>query len=302
METNSRASLHPELLSTRRRVRHLASAGKAPRDGSAGDLRIGRDQRRLAAIVSADVVHYSLLMGRDDSATLAGLKAHRRELIDPKVGEYSGRIVKTTGDGLLLEFASVVDSMRCALDVQRGMAERNVVVPSDRRIEFRIGINAGEIIVENGDVFGDCVNVAARLQELAEPGGICVSSRVYEDACGKLDATFEDAGERQLKNIARPVRIYRMLCGTRPDGTDPRLTAIQPLAPGNGHLPGVLSFETIRGDFTPPYFTDGMAEEIIKALSRIRSLFVVARNRALRTKRTVGVRSTPIDPPMQQAQ
>ena len=140
-----------------------------------------RDQRRLAAIVSADVVGYSLLMGRDDSATLAGLKAHRRELIDPKIAEHGGRIVKTTGDGLLLEFLSVVDAVRCAVDVQRGMAERNAGVPPDQRIDFRFGINVGEIIVEDGDIFGDGVNVAARLQELAEPGGICVSGRVHED-------------------------------------------------------------------------------------------------------------------------
>src|ERR1700724_120158 len=161
-----------------------------------------RDQRRLAAIVSADVVGYSLLMGRDDSAPLAGLKAHRRELIDPKIAEYGGRIVKTTGDGLLLEFPSVVDAVRCAVDVQRGMAERNASVPPEGRIDFRVGINVGEIIIENDDIFGDGVNVAARLQELAEPGGICVSGRVNEDAHGKLNATFEDAGKQQLKNTA----------------------------------------------------------------------------------------------------
>src|SRR5437660_12053674 len=167
-----------------------------------------RDQRRLAAIVSADVAGYSRLMGRDDSATLAGLKTHRRELIDPKIAEYGGRMVKTTGDGLLLEFPSVVDAVRCAVDVQRGMAERNAGVSLDQRIDFRIGINVGEVIIENGDIFGDGVNVAARLQELAEPGGICVSGRVHEDTQGKLDVTFEDAAEKQLKNIARPVRIH----------------------------------------------------------------------------------------------
>ena len=153
-----------------------------------------RDHRRLAAIVSADVVGYSLLMGRDESATLSALKAHRRELIDPKIAEYDGRIVKTTGDGLLLEFASVVDAVRCAVDVQRGMAERNAGVATDKRIEFRIGINVGDIIIDDGDIFGDGVNVAARLETLAEPGGICVSRAVRDQVVDKLGFAFEDLG------------------------------------------------------------------------------------------------------------
>src|SRR5215471_466520 len=161
-----------------------------------------RDHRRLAAIVSADVVGYSRLMGRDDSDTLARLKAHRRDLIDPKIAEYGGRIVKTTGYGLLLEFPSVVDAVCCAVDMQRGIVERNAGLTADQRMEFRIGIDVGDIIIEGDDIYGDGVNVAARLQELAEPGGICVSGRVYEDVHGKLTATFEDAGEQQLKNIA----------------------------------------------------------------------------------------------------
>src|SRR5881396_396349 len=167
-----------------------------------------RDLRRLAAIVSADVVGYSLLMGRDDSATLAGLKAHRQELIDPKIAEYGGRIVKTTGDGLLLEFPSVVDAVRCAVDVQRGMAERNVEVPPEQRIEFRIGINVGDIIIDDG------VNVAARLQTLAEPGGICVSRVVRDQVLEKLSFTFEDLGPQDVKNIARPVEVYRVDLGS----------------------------------------------------------------------------------------
>jgi len=170
--------------------------------------------RRLAAIVSADVVGYSLLMGRDDSATLAGLKAHRRELIDPKIAEYNGRIVKTTGDGLLLEFASVVDAVRCAVDVQRGMAERNADVPADQRIELRIGINVGDIIIDGDDIFGDGVNVAARLQTLADPGGICVSKMVRDQVLDKLSFAFEDLGAQEVKNIARPVEIYRMDLGS----------------------------------------------------------------------------------------
>jgi adenylate cyclase len=173
-----------------------------------------RDHRRLAAIVSADVVGYSLLMGRDDSATLAGLKAHRRELIDPKIDEYGGRIVKTTGDGLLLEFPSVVDAVRCAVDVQRGMAERNAGVPPEQRIDLRIGINVGDIIIDGGDIFGDGVNVAARLQTLAEPGGICVSRVVRDQVLDKLSFAFEDLGSQQVKNIARPVDAYRVDLGS----------------------------------------------------------------------------------------
>ena len=173
-----------------------------------------RDHRRLAAIVSADVVGYSLLMGRDDSGTLAALKAHRQEVIDPKIAEYGGRIVKTTGDGLLLEFPSVVDAVRCAVDVQRGMAERNAGVPPEQRIEFRVGINVGDIIIDGDDIYGDGVNVAARLQTLAEPGGICVSKVVRDQVLDKLSFTFEDLGAQEVKNIARPVEVYRVDLGT----------------------------------------------------------------------------------------
>ncbi|MDQ6621201.1 MAG: tetratricopeptide repeat protein [Pseudomonadota bacterium] len=171
---------------------------------------MARDQRRLAAIISADVVGYSLLMGRDDSATLAEMKAQRRELIDPKIAEYGGRIVKTTGDGLLLEFPSVVDALRCAVDVQRGIAERNVSVPPQQRIEWRIGVNVGDIIIDDDDIFGDGVNVAARLQTLAEPGGICVSRVVRDQVLDKLSFAFHDLGPQQVKNISRPVEVFRV--------------------------------------------------------------------------------------------
>ena len=171
---------------------------------------MARDQRRLAAIVSADVAGYSRLMGRDESGTLAALKAHRRELIDPKIAEYDGRIVKTTGDGLLLEFPSVVDAVRCSVEVQRGMAERNESVAADTRLAFRIGINVGDIIIDGDDIFGDGVNVAARLQELAEPGGICVSATVREQTHGKIDAGFVDNGDQRVKNIAQPIRVFSM--------------------------------------------------------------------------------------------
>jgi TolB-like protein/class 3 adenylate cyclase/Tfp pilus assembly protein PilF len=248
-----------------------------------------RDQRRLAAIVSADVVGYSLLMGRDDSATLAGLKAHRRELIDPKIAEWGGRIVKTTGDGLLLEFPSVVDAVRCAVDMQRGMAVRNAGVPADQRIDFRIGINVGEIIVEDGDIFGDGVNIAARLQELAEPGGICVSGRAHEDALGKLDVTFEDAAEQQLKNIARPVRIHRVLLGIGHGRSElaTRTSTKPPLALPDRPSIAVLPFQNMSGDPEQEYFADGMVEEIITALSRIRWLFVIARHSSFTYKGSV---------------
>src|SRR5271169_6653810 len=166
--------------------------------------------RRLAAILAADVAGYSRLIEADEEGTLERLKALRRELVDPKIAEHRGRIVKTTGDGLLVEFASVVDAVRGAVEIQREMTERNSDVPDDKRITFRIGINVGDIVVEDGDIFGDGVNVAARLEGLAEPGGICVSARVQEDAGGKLDLAFEDIGEQQLKNIARAVHVYRV--------------------------------------------------------------------------------------------
>jgi len=173
-----------------------------------------RVERRLAAILAADVAGYSRLIEADEEGTLRRLKALRAEVVDPKIADHKGRIVKTTGDGLLVEFASVVDALRCAAEVQAAMAESNAPTPPDQRIEFRIGINVGDIVVEDGDIFGDGVNVAARLEGLAEPGGICVSARVQEDAAGRLDLAFEDIGEQPLKNIARPVRVYRV----RPQG------------------------------------------------------------------------------------
>jgi adenylate cyclase len=166
--------------------------------------------RRLAAILAADVAGYSRLIGADEGGTLERLRALRRELLDPKIAEHRGRLVKTTGDGLLIEFASVVDALCCAVEVQHEMAGRNAIAQPDNRIEFRVGINVGDILVEDGDIFGDGVNVAARLEALAEPGGICVAARVQEDAAGKLDLAFDDLGEQQLKNIVRPVRVYRV--------------------------------------------------------------------------------------------
>jgi len=230
--------------------------------------------RRLAAILAADVAGYSRLMGADEEGTLERLKALRRVLLDPKIVEHHGRIVKTTGDGMLVEFVSVVDAVRCAVEVQREMAARNASMPADTRIELRIGINMGDIVVEDGDIFGDGVNVAARLEALAEPGGICVAARVQEDAAGKLDLVFEDIGEQQLKNIARPVRAYHVVTSARPaitrPGTDPPLPDKPSIA--------VLPFANMSGDPEQEYFADGMVEEINTALSRIRWLFVIARN------------------------
>ena len=230
--------------------------------------------RRLAAILAADVAGYSRLIGADEGGTLERLKALRRELLDPKIAEHRGRLVKTTGDGLLVEFGSVVDALRCAVEVQREMSGRNAGVPPDNRVELRIGINVGDIVVEDGDIFGDGVNVAARLEALAEPGGICVSARVQEDAAGKLDLAFDDIGEQQLKNIARPVRAYRVVTAARPamppPGSDPPLPDKPSIA--------VLPFANMSGDPEQEYFADGMVEEIITALSRIRWLFVIARN------------------------
>jgi TolB-like protein/class 3 adenylate cyclase len=233
-----------------------------------------RVERRLAAILAADVAGYSRLIGADEEGTLARLKAHRREVIDPKIGEHNGRIVKTTGDGLLVEFGSVIDALRCATEIQTGMAEHKTVSPSDRQIEFRIGIHQGDMVVEDGDIFGDGVNVAARLEGLAEPGGICVSARVQEDAAGRLDLAFEDMGEQALKNIARPVRAYRVVTAA---GSPPTRVRSGPPLPDKPSI-AVLPFANLSGDPDQEYFADGMVEEIITALSRIRWLFVIARN------------------------
>jgi adenylate cyclase len=229
--------------------------------------------RRLAAILAADVVGYSRLIGADEGGTLKRLGAIRAEVTDPSIAGHHGRIVKTMGDGLLVEFASVVDALRCAAAVQTAMAERNVAIAAGDRIEFRIGVNVGDVVVEDGDIFGDGVNVAARLEGLAEPGSICVSARVQEDAAGKLDLAFEDLGEQQLRNIARAVRVYRV----RPALASAAVTRPALALPDKPSI-AVLPFANMSGDPEQEYFADGMVEEIITALSRIRWLFVIARN------------------------
>jgi adenylate cyclase len=235
-----------------------------------------RVQRRLAAILAADVAGYSRLMGADEEGTLAALKELRRELADPKIKEHRGRIVKTTGDGLLVEFASVVDAVRCAVEVQQEMAERNVGVPEEQRIQFRIGINLGDIIKDGRDIYGDGVNVAARLEALAEPGGICVNRVVRDQVRDKLDFAFEDAGERRVKNIARPLRVYHVRPGQL---ADEEMSAAQPpLALPDKPSLAVLPFTNMSGDPEQEFVSDGIAEDVISALSHYPSLFVIARN------------------------
>ena len=229
--------------------------------------------RRLAAILAADVAGYSRLMGADEEGTLERLKALRRELPDPKIGEHHGRIVKTTGDGVLVEFASVVDAVRCAVAVQQAMPERNIGAGPDNRIELRIGINLGDVIVEGDDLYGDGVNIAARIEALADAGGVFVSNTVHDQVRDRLPFVFEDLGEQQVKNIARPVRVYRV----RDAATKTTSTPDPPVLP----LPdkpsiAVLPFANMSGDPEQEYFADGMVEEIITALSKLRWFFVIA--------------------------
>ena len=235
-----------------------------------------RVERRLTAILSADVVGYGRLMGEDEEGTLAALKAHRAEFIDPTITDYHGRVVKLMGDGALVEFPSVVEAVRCAVDVQRGLAERNASAPSNRRVDFRIGVNLGDIIVEGDDIYGDGVNVAARLQELAETNGICISGDVYRQVEAKLDFAFEDLGEQHLKNIAKPVRVYRVRENETGRTAGVRLSEPLPL-PEKPSI-AVLPFENMSGDPEQEYFADGVAEDIITGLSRVRWFFVIARN------------------------
>ena len=229
-------------------------------------------ERRLAAILAADVAGYSRLMGIDEEGTHKDLKAHRHELVEPKIRHHRGRIIKNTGDGFLAEFTSVLDAVRCATEIQQGMTERNAKTPDDRRIDFRVGVHQGDIITDSGDIFGDGVIIAARLEGIADPGGICVSGRVQEDVRGKLDLALDDIGEQQLKNIERPVRVYRIRLENKATRSRPVLAL-----PDRPSI-AVLPFQNMSGDSEQDYFADGVVEEIITALSRFRQLFVIARN------------------------
>jgi len=230
-----------------------------------------RAERRLAAILAGDIVGYSRLMGADEEGTLVRVNTVRREFWEPKIAEHRGRIVKRTGDGVLIEFASVVDAARYGIEIQRGMAKRNAEVPQDKRIELRMGIHIGDILIEDGDIFGDGVNVAARLEAIAEPGGICFSRAAFEQVDGKIDASFEDGGDQHLKNIARPVRVYRTNFTSAPRGSPALALPDKPSI-------AVLPFQNMSGDSGQDYFADGMVEDIITGLSRIKWLFVIARN------------------------
>jgi adenylate cyclase len=239
--------------------------------------------RRLAAILAADVAGYSRLMGVDEEGTHERLKAHLRELVEPKVREHRGRTVKNTGDGFLAEFPSVVDAVRCAVEVQRGIVDREPEVDEERRIRFRIGINLGDVIAEEHDIFGDGVNVAARLEALAEPGGICISRMVRDNVRDKLDYTFEDLGEQQVKNIVRPVRIYAW----RPEDTAsvsttsalPATSSPQPAAAPRLSIV-VLPFANLSNDPEQQYFADGITEDLTTDLSRLAGMFVISRSTA----------------------
>ncbi len=233
-----------------------------------------RVERRLAAILAADVVGYSRLMGGDEEGTLGALKALRQALLEPKIAEYRGRIVKTTGDGVLVEFASTVDAIRCALGIQRAMLAHNAALPPDKKIEFRIGISVGDIIVEGDDIFGDGVNVAARLESISQPGGVCVSDVVHQQVNGRLDVNFVDHGEQSLKNIARPVRVYRLEPASKVASVPPRPILALPDKPSIA----VLAFTNMSGDPEQEYFSDGISEDIITDLSKFSELQVIARN------------------------
>jgi len=232
----------------------------------------GRAQRRLAAILAADVVGYSRLIRADEEGTLERFRALRGELIDPKIAGHQGRIVKQMGDGLLAEFASVVDAVRAAAEVQQALAVRNAGVAGDARIEFRIGINLGDVVIDGDDIHGDGVNVAARLEGLAEPGGICVSGAVYEQVRDRLDLPFQDFGEQAVKNIDRPVRAWRWAAAAAPAEAAPA-----PPLPDRPSI-AVLPFDNMSGDPEQEYFADGITEDIITDLSKVSGLFVIARN------------------------
>jgi adenylate cyclase len=253
-------------------------------------------QRRLAAIMAADMVGYSRLMNADEEGTIDRQKLFRKTLIDPQIAEKSGRIVNTSGDGMLVEFASVVDAVNCAVTIQKELSDQEGNIPAEKRIRYRIGINSGDVVVDGDDILGDGVNIAARLEALAEPGGICISDHAYQGARGKLDLEFEDMGPQQVKNISDPVRAWRWrngLAANAPALTDGARTA--PELPDKPSI-AVLPFNNMSGDAEQEYFADGMAEDIITELSRMPWFFVIARNSSFAYKgRSVDVKHVGIE-------
>ncbi len=236
-------------------------------------------ERRLAAILAADVVGYARLIRADEEGTLTALKALRADLIDPKIAEHHGRIVKLMGDGMLAEFPSVVDAVRAAVETQQAVAERNSDLPEDKRIEFRVGINLGDVVIDGDDIHGDGVNIAARLEGLAEPGGLCVSGGVYEQVRDRIDAPFEDMGEQEVKNIDRPVHVWRWVTDRAAVADEPT-GADEPQSLPDEPSIVVLPFTNMSGDPEQEYFSDGITEDIITDLSKLSGLFVIARNSA----------------------
>jgi adenylate cyclase len=252
-----------------------------------GHLTVERVERRLAAVLAADVAGYSRLMGRDEENTLAHLKSFRKTLVDPAIAAYRGRIVKTTGDGMLVEFASAVDAVRCAVEVQRGMTRQNAEVPLDVRIEFRIGIHIGDIIADENDIFGDGVNIAARLEGIAQPGGICVSDDAHRQIRGKIDIVFDDIGEQTLKNIAEPMHAWHVGFADQAGAairSTPGPMRVQDLALPDKPSIVVLPFDNMSAEAGQDYLADGIVEAITAALSCIRSFFVIARSSAFTYK------------------
>jgi adenylate cyclase len=246
-----------------------------------------RMERRLSAILAADIAGYSALMGADEARTVRDLKGHQAVVL-PMVGEFAGRIIDTAGDGILAEFPSVVNAVKCAVAIQSKMAERNAAIEPERRMQFRVGINIGDVVYDEARIYGDGINVAARLEGIAEPGGICISDDAFRQVRDKLDVNFQDSGEQELKNIARPVRVYQL----RPDTAAPAgKTSASGLALPDKPSIAVLPFQNMSGDPEQEYFVDGMVDDIITGLSRIKWLFVIARNSTFTYKgRTVDVK------------
>ena len=242
-------------------------------------------ERRLAAILLTDMVGYSRLIELDEDGTIARQKALRQDVFDPQITAHGGRIVKSTGDGLLVEFPSVVDAVRCAVEIQTELGSRDTEVDANRRVQYRIGINLGDIVIDGDDILGDGVNVAERLEQLADPGGICIARNVFDQVRNKLDISFQDMGEQELKNIAEPMRAYRIVMGEKDERPAAVAMSDPPPLPDKPSI-AVLPFDNMSGDPEQEFFADGIAEDVITALSRFRSLFVIARNSSFSSKGT----------------